>query len=270
VGRGFGSCKRALAGPGRGSPHVRRLWPCTSRVHGELGRTGQFCSYVNEGSLLRGRIDGAGELSFEAADRLTTALAFVLLAFQVGAGRCVYAALPDRDPMQNAVQLSVAAAVEAVAPLLARAGIERGDASRPRVRAGSLRAPTDARPRASAPTRPPRRPPGHFARQACGRTRRRRPPLPSACARPLRSRSLRSPPQPLGATGERTARHSRHSCQAPIRSRSAVSGRRRRHTPASRQEAGTRESSQPPRTRVSAHTRTTLEQRAIECGNVTR
>ena len=61
-----------------------------------------------------------------------------------------------------------------------------------------------------------------------GRPRRRRPPSATACARPLRSRSFRSPPPTSGATGERTGLN-RGSCQAPIKSRSAVSGRRRRH-----------------------------------------
>src|SRR5204863_2382459 len=58
--------------------------------------------------------------------------------------------------------------------------------------------------------------------------RRRRPPSASACVRPHQQRSLQSPPPTLGATGERTDLN-RGSSQAPIRSRSAVSGRRRRH-----------------------------------------
>ena len=61
-----------------------------------------------------------------------------------------------------------------------------------------------------------------------GRPRRRRPPSASACVRPLQPRSFRSPPPRMGATGERTDLN-RGSCQAPIRSRSTVSGRRRRH-----------------------------------------
>src|SRR6266496_3479216 len=45
---------------------------------------------------------------------------------------------------------------------------------------------------------------------------------PTACARPLRSRSSISPPQPWGATGERTDLN-RGESHAPIRSRSTVS-----------------------------------------------
>jgi hypothetical protein len=66
-------------------------------------------------------------LSFEAADRFAAALAFVLFAFEVGTGGCVYAALGDRDPVQRAVELAVAAAVEAVSLLFAGAGVERGN-----------------------------------------------------------------------------------------------------------------------------------------------
>ena len=65
---------------------------------------------------------------FEAADRLAAALALALLALQVGTRRCVHAALGDRDPVQGAVELAVATAVEAVAAVFARAGLERGDA----------------------------------------------------------------------------------------------------------------------------------------------
>ncbi len=60
------------------------------------------------------------------------------------------------------------------------------------------------------------------------RPRQRRPPSTTACGRPRRSRSFRSPPPPTGATGERTDLN-RGSSHAPIRSRSTVSGKRRRH-----------------------------------------
>jgi hypothetical protein len=59
--------------------------------------------------------DDACELAFEAADRLATALAFGLLAFQVGASGGMDARLGDRDPVQRAVELAVGAAVEPVA-----------------------------------------------------------------------------------------------------------------------------------------------------------
>ena len=70
--------------------------------------------------------------------------------------------------------------------------------------------------------------PQQSARRASARPRRPQPPSTTACVRPLRSRSLRSPPPTMGATGERTDLN-RGSSQAPIRSRSTVSGRRRRH-----------------------------------------
>jgi len=58
-------------------------------------------------------------LSFEAADRFAAALSLGLLAGEVGACGRVYARLRDRDPMESAVELPVAAAVEAVPLMLA-------------------------------------------------------------------------------------------------------------------------------------------------------
>jgi hypothetical protein len=51
-------------------------------------------------------------LAFEAAERFAAALALALLAFEVGARGCVHAPLGDRDPVEGAVELAVAAAVE--------------------------------------------------------------------------------------------------------------------------------------------------------------
>ena len=95
--------------------------------------------------------------------------------------------------------------------------------------AGNPPTPTTAR-RQAPTTRPRAR---HLrrrrsARPIAVRPRRQRPPSTTACVRPHRSRSSPSPPQPLGATGKRTDLN-RGSSHAPIRSRSAVSGRRRRH-----------------------------------------
>ena len=59
--------------------------------------------------------DDADELAFEAADRFAAALAFCLFAFEVCACVGVVARLGDRDPVERAVELAVAAAVEAVA-----------------------------------------------------------------------------------------------------------------------------------------------------------
>jgi predicted nucleotidyltransferase len=51
-----------------------------------------------------------------------------LFALEVGARRRVHASLRDRDPMERAVELTVAAAIEAVALVLAGAGVEWCDA----------------------------------------------------------------------------------------------------------------------------------------------
>jgi len=67
-------------------------------------------------------------LSFEAADGFAACFAFVLFAFEVGACRWVDAALGDGDAVEGAVELAVAAAVEAVALVFAGAGVEGCDA----------------------------------------------------------------------------------------------------------------------------------------------
>jgi hypothetical protein len=67
------------------------------------------------GARFEGVEDDAGELSFEAADGFAAAFPFGLFAFQVGAGGGVVAGLGDRDPVERAVELAVAAAVEPVA-----------------------------------------------------------------------------------------------------------------------------------------------------------
>ena len=58
--------------------------------------------------------DGAGEESFEAADCFAAGFAFGLFALEVSACARVVARLGDRDPVEGGVELSVAAAVEAV------------------------------------------------------------------------------------------------------------------------------------------------------------
>ena len=79
----------------------------------------ECCSYVKVGARFQCVEDGAGEESFEAADRFAFALAFGLFAFEVGAGGGVVARLRDCDPVERGVQLSVAATVEPVALALA-------------------------------------------------------------------------------------------------------------------------------------------------------
>src|SRR5437588_10850501 len=72
--------------------------------------------------------DDACELAFEAAECFASALPLALLALEVSASGWVDARLRDSDSVQGAVELAVAAAVEPVAPVLAGAGFERGDA----------------------------------------------------------------------------------------------------------------------------------------------
>ena len=79
--------------------------------------------------VFEGGVDGAGELSFEAAEGFAAALALALFAFEVGACGRVDARLRDRDPVQGAVELAVAAAVEPVSLILTGA---RGPARRAR------------------------------------------------------------------------------------------------------------------------------------------
>src|SRR4249919_3076786 len=62
----------------------------------------------------KGVEDDPDEETFEAADRLSTALALGLLPFEVGASGRVVASLRDRDSVKRGVELAVAAAVEPV------------------------------------------------------------------------------------------------------------------------------------------------------------
>jgi hypothetical protein len=59
--------------------------------------------------------DAAGEVAFEAAEGFPAALAFAAFAFEVGAGRGVDAGAGEGDRVEGAVELAVAAAVQAVA-----------------------------------------------------------------------------------------------------------------------------------------------------------
>jgi hypothetical protein len=64
-------------------------------------------------------------VSLAAAKRLAPALSLRLLASKERSRRGMHASLGDRDPVQGAVELTVALAVEAMALLLAGGGIER-------------------------------------------------------------------------------------------------------------------------------------------------
>src|SRR5204862_6292546 len=78
------------------------------------------------------------------AECFASALSLALLALEVGASRWVDASLRDRDPVQGAVALAVAAAVEPVAAVFAGAGFEWGDVGM----AGKLRVGLEALDRA--------------------------------------------------------------------------------------------------------------------------
>jgi hypothetical protein len=75
--------------------------------------------------------DAAGEVTLEAADRFAGGLALGLLAGEVGGGPGVEAALGDREAVQRAVELAVAAAVEAVAVGASRGRWDRRRAGDP-------------------------------------------------------------------------------------------------------------------------------------------
>ena len=71
--------------------------------------------------------DVAGEVTLEAADRFSLALAFGVLALEVGASGRVGACAGEGDDVDRAVQLAVAAAVQPVALGVAGAGGDGGD-----------------------------------------------------------------------------------------------------------------------------------------------
>src|SRR3954465_1383513 len=69
--------------------------------------------------------DAAGEVALEAAQGCAAGLAVRLLAGEGGGGLGVEAALGDGEAVQRAVELAVAAAIEAVAVGAARRGGDR-------------------------------------------------------------------------------------------------------------------------------------------------
>ena len=79
--------------------------------------------------VFEGGVDGAHEVSFEAAECFAAALAVGLTPFEVGARWWMDACLGDRDLMERTVELAVTAAVEAVTLVFAAACLERCDAS---------------------------------------------------------------------------------------------------------------------------------------------
>jgi hypothetical protein len=79
------------------------------------------CHLCQAGTRFQCVEDGACELPFEVAECFAATLSFGLFAFEVGAARRVDACLRDRDPMQGAGELAVAAAVEQVTANAARA-----------------------------------------------------------------------------------------------------------------------------------------------------
>src|SRR4051812_5521696 len=80
---------------------------------------------VGHGSGVQEPPDAAREVALEATQRFAAALALGLLAGEVGGRLGVEAAFADGEPVQRAVELAVAAAVEPVAPGLAGGGWDR-------------------------------------------------------------------------------------------------------------------------------------------------
>src|SRR3954451_10538175 len=76
--------------------------------------------------------DAAGEVALEAAQGFAAGLAFGLLAREVGGGLGIETALADGEAVQRAVELAVAAAVEAVAVGAPGGGRDRCRGSGPR------------------------------------------------------------------------------------------------------------------------------------------
>jgi hypothetical protein len=72
--------------------------------------------------------DPAGEVSLEAADRFLLGLPFGVSAVEVDAGGWVGAGSGERDDVERAVELAIAAAVQPVAFGVAGAGGDRGGA----------------------------------------------------------------------------------------------------------------------------------------------
>src|SRR6266545_826804 len=148
--------------------------------------------------------------------------------------------LPRSLPVRRAIPVSFGGTRTSFSPAASSIGSSapvtwrhpRAPRDAPRPAEPPKRATTARHTRASAPRAP-------------ARPHRQRPPSTTACVRPHQQRSSRSPPPTLGATGERTGL-TRGSCQAPIRSRSTVSGRRRRHNTGKSAPTDMRESSQPP------------------------
>jgi len=71
------------------------------------------------------RCQASGEVALEAADGLAASLALGLSACEVGGGLGVQAAFDDGEAVEGAVELAVAAAVEAMALRAPRGGGDR-------------------------------------------------------------------------------------------------------------------------------------------------
>jgi hypothetical protein len=88
--------------------------------------------FVGRGGGLEQSPDAASEVALQTAQRFAAGLAVGLLAREVCGGLRVEAALGDREAVQRAVELAVAAAVEAVAVGASRGRGDRRRAGDPR------------------------------------------------------------------------------------------------------------------------------------------
>ena len=103
----------------------------TGQVDLSRARVTLLCLSSRRGCVLEESVEVAGEVAFEAADRFATSLAFLDATLDVGDRRGVGAASGDEDHVQCAIELPVAAAVEAVADCLPGAGGDRCAAGEP-------------------------------------------------------------------------------------------------------------------------------------------
>ena len=114
-GNGVARVGTRVVGPGSGAARPRSrarsrtAWDCYRRLLCQAERDGDVGGAVQEVP------DAADEVALEAAQRFAAGLAFGLLAREVGGGLGVVAGLGERESVERAVELAVAAAVEAVA-----------------------------------------------------------------------------------------------------------------------------------------------------------
>jgi hypothetical protein len=87
-----------------------------------------LCLSSRQRRVFEESVEVSGEVALEAAGGLAASFSFLDSAFDVVGGRSVRSASGNDDLVEGSVELSVAAAVEAVADRLAGGGRDRGGA----------------------------------------------------------------------------------------------------------------------------------------------